>query len=47
MCKTLLLALTLNIYWGGQKVHSGFPIRRYGKTRTNLLASPIKFYLEV
>ena len=28
-------------YWVGQKVHLGFPIRCYGKIRTNFLANPI------
>ena len=28
-------------YWVGQKVHSGFSIRCYGKTPTNFLANPI------
>ena len=27
--------------WVGQKIHSGFPIRAYGKTQTKFLANPI------
>ena len=28
----------------GQKVHSGFPVRCYGKTRTNFSANPTYVY---
>ena len=28
-------------YWVGQKVHLGFSVTSYGKTRTNFLANPV------
>ena len=34
-------------YWVGPKVHSGFPVTSYGKTRTNFLANPILFVVRV
>ena len=30
-------------YWVGQKVHSGFSVKGYGKTQTNFLANPILY----
>jgi hypothetical protein len=27
-------------YWVGQKLHSGFTLRAYGKTRTNFFVNP-------
>ena len=34
---------SLGMYWVGQQVCLGFPVRCYGKTQTNLLASSIAF----
>ena len=32
------------MYWVGQKIHLGFPVRCYRKTQTNFLVNPILNY---